>query len=249
MVQPWDRSVPTGASPALAAKVVGIQSMAYQWQFNGADIPGATQDTLGISNAQPANAGTYRLAVSNQVGVVISRQAKLVVSSGPAGPILATIPDFTINPGQVLSFTNVATDSDPARHLTFSFDTAPPGATLSSVGGIFSWRPPVQRAGTSNYVQVRVTDDSVTPLSDSRGFTIFVNPLQPLVLEPLSFTNNSYQLRVTGTIGPDYLLQASSDLMTWLNLQSNSPLSMPFDFVQTNLNSYPKQFYRVKLGP
>jgi hypothetical protein len=249
MVQPWDRAVPAGASPALAAKVVGMQSMTYQWQFNGADIPGATQDTLGISTAQPANAGVYRLAVSNQVGVMISRQAKLMVSSGQRVPILATIPNFTLNPGQVLSYTNVATDSDPSRHLTFSFDTAPQGATLYSDTGIFSWRPSVQSAGTSNYVQIRVTDDSVTPLSDSGGFTIFVNPLQPLVLQPLSFTNNSYRLRVTGTIGPDYILQTSPDLTTWLNLQSNSPSAMPFDFIQTNLNSYPKQFYRVKLGP
>jgi Immunoglobulin I-set domain/Immunoglobulin domain/Regulator of chromosome condensation (RCC1) repeat len=79
-VQPWDQMVSLGRASRLAAKAVGVQSMRFQWQLNGQAIPGATNDTLNIANAQPSDAGTYTLTVSNPVGVVSSRRAKLVVT-------------------------------------------------------------------------------------------------------------------------------------------------------------------------
>jgi hypothetical protein len=39
--------------------------LAYQWQRNGTDLPGATAATLSVVNAQSANAGSYRVIVSN----------------------------------------------------------------------------------------------------------------------------------------------------------------------------------------
>jgi hypothetical protein len=80
-VQPWDHSVPAGGVSTFSAKVVGVQSMRFQWQFNGQIIPGATRDILSLTNVQPSDAGIYMLSVSNQVGVVVSRPAKLVVAS------------------------------------------------------------------------------------------------------------------------------------------------------------------------
>jgi hypothetical protein len=54
--------------------------MSFQWQFNGQIIPGATRDILSLTNVQPSDSGSYMLSVSNQVGVVASRRAKLVVA-------------------------------------------------------------------------------------------------------------------------------------------------------------------------
>ncbi len=161
-------------------------------------------------------------------------------------PSLDFIPNFRINPGQLLSFTNMAVDNDPARHLSFGLDAAPSGATITSDAGFFSWRPLVSQAGTSNYVQVRVTDDSAIPLSGVRGFGVSVNPLQPAVMQLFSQTNGALVLRITGTVGPDYILQTSADLIHWLDLQTNSPVSTPFELL---LSPGAKAFYRVRLGP
>lgn len=80
-VQPWDQSVRNGASPSFVAKAVGLQAMSYQWHHNGTAIAGATGDILSITNAQLSAAGLYTLTVSNQVGMLHSRQAKLSVGN------------------------------------------------------------------------------------------------------------------------------------------------------------------------
>src|SRR5207249_6486981 len=42
----------------------------YQWRFGGAIIPGATNSTLVLNNVQMTNAGTYIVAVTNDVGSI-----------------------------------------------------------------------------------------------------------------------------------------------------------------------------------
>jgi hypothetical protein len=38
------------------------EEVRYQWQFNGDDLPGATNSTLRIANAAPESAGAYRVS-------------------------------------------------------------------------------------------------------------------------------------------------------------------------------------------
>jgi alpha-tubulin suppressor-like RCC1 family protein len=80
-VQPWDREIAARTAASLTTKTVGLKSTAYQWQFNGKNIDGATNDTYAIADAKSADAGNYRLLASNHLGVAITRQARLVVSS------------------------------------------------------------------------------------------------------------------------------------------------------------------------
>ena len=45
--------------------------MFYQWNCNGTNIPGATNTTLVVTNAQPDSAGNYyTLTASNEAGEV-----------------------------------------------------------------------------------------------------------------------------------------------------------------------------------
>jgi hypothetical protein len=52
----------------------------YQWRFNGADIPGATNSSYTLLNGSGANAGNYSVAVNNAVGNVVSADAALTVN-------------------------------------------------------------------------------------------------------------------------------------------------------------------------
>ena len=47
-------------------------TLVYQWQRNGMDITGATNASLVLTNAQPAQSGNYTVVISNQVGSVTS---------------------------------------------------------------------------------------------------------------------------------------------------------------------------------
>jgi hypothetical protein len=53
------------------------QPLTYQWQFNGINLRGATQDTLQIKAAWPAQAGHYRVLVSAGGLTITSRAALL----------------------------------------------------------------------------------------------------------------------------------------------------------------------------
>jgi hypothetical protein len=163
-------------------------------------------------------------------------------------PTLAPISNYTANAGQTVTFTNSATDNDPSRTLTFSLGVAPAGASITPGGGVFSWRVPAARAGTSNYVQVTVTDNSSPPLTDTRSFAIRVNPPAPVLLTPVNYAGRHFTFSVTGNPGPDYIIQASGTFSNWTNLGTNTPAALPFNFTDPRISSS-NQYYRVLLGP
>ena len=79
VVQPQNQSVATGFSTTFSALATGSAPIAYQWQFDGADIPGATTSSLLITNASLAAVGNYRVTATNSNGSNISAQASLTV--------------------------------------------------------------------------------------------------------------------------------------------------------------------------
>ncbi len=166
-------------------------------------------------------------------------------------PALTAISNRTLNAGFTLQFTNTATDAETAPgFLAFSLLTSLPNAALNPASGVFTWRAPVAQAGTSNAVRVIVADSGSPILTVTQLFYITVNPLsnRPGVT-PLGLLGNQFQLQITGDFGPDYTVQASTNLAAWTNLYTtNSPVT-PFLWLDPNANSYTSRFYRVLLGP
>jgi hypothetical protein len=75
--------------------------LAYQWRFNGEDIPGATNTSLVVSNATLADAGVYTVVVTDAVGSIESNPATLTINIPPTiyqqpQPITAVVGD-TVN--------------------------------------------------------------------------------------------------------------------------------------------------------
>ena len=76
----------TGQTASFFAKGFGTPPLRYQWELNGLDLVGEVRETLMITNVQQANAGDYRVKVSNPLGTVISAAAKLTVIPAPVVP-------------------------------------------------------------------------------------------------------------------------------------------------------------------
>jgi hypothetical protein len=58
----------------LAGRPIGQPPFAYQWQFNGVDIPGANEPRLTLSKPLVAQSGVYTLRAVNSLGSAISHQ-------------------------------------------------------------------------------------------------------------------------------------------------------------------------------
>ncbi len=85
-LQPESQSVTVGANVTFTIAATATAPVSYQWRFNGADIPGATNPNLTISNVQASNAGTYTARVQNSGGSMTSAAAVLTVQSLPPPP-------------------------------------------------------------------------------------------------------------------------------------------------------------------
>lgn len=57
--------------------------LTYQWRFNGLNLLNATNNSITITNAQPANGGPYSVVVANSVGNITSSNATLTVLVRP----------------------------------------------------------------------------------------------------------------------------------------------------------------------
>ncbi|MFO1488246.1 MAG: kelch repeat-containing protein [Verrucomicrobiota bacterium] len=78
-----------GNVTTFCAVVAGVRPMAFQWKrsgtnvLNGANISGATTDTLTITNLASAEISAYTLVASNQCGLAVSSAANLAANLAP----------------------------------------------------------------------------------------------------------------------------------------------------------------------
>jgi glucuronoarabinoxylan endo-1,4-beta-xylanase len=189
---------------------------------------------------------TYTLPALSVVTFVGQQQTN-------TAPTLAPVGNQTINAGVALVVTNTATDTNqPTPTLTFNLLSAPTNATLTplnNTNAVFTWRPLVSQANTTNTITLKVADNGTPNLSATNSFTVKVNPLAQPTVSSISVSGGQVSLVATGAVGPDYTLWASTNLTSWQVLfTSNSPVT-PVTLVDTNFNAYPVRFYRIQLGP
>jgi hypothetical protein len=71
----------------------------YQWKKNGVNIPGETKNTLLLNDAILSDAGEYTVSITNSVGTVTSRAARLRILTSNSNPSGATArPTITSHP-------------------------------------------------------------------------------------------------------------------------------------------------------
>ena len=86
--QPASQFVGVGTQVTMSVEASGSGALSYQWFCNGAPLTGQTNATLLLTNAQPAQAGTYTVRVSNQFGAATSLGAVLNVDDHSGGTVL-----------------------------------------------------------------------------------------------------------------------------------------------------------------
>ncbi|HVY70140.1 MAG TPA: immunoglobulin domain-containing protein, partial [Verrucomicrobiae bacterium] len=87
--QPIGKTVLPGGDAAFSAYVKGASPLRYQWRREGQDLPGETNRLLLLTSIQPQQRGAYSLVITNSLGSVTSRVARLAVLEPP---VIVTAP-------------------------------------------------------------------------------------------------------------------------------------------------------------
>ena len=98
---PVSQKILVGATASFGVIATG-SALNYQWQFNGRNLPGATNANLTLAGAQAAQSGRYAVRIGNAVGSQTTPPAVLSVITPPlAMDMVSTAP----RPDQTLQLT------------------------------------------------------------------------------------------------------------------------------------------------
>jgi hypothetical protein len=222
-------------------------SRVYRW-LNG------SLDDLALFRGALTPAEIAQLAtrtISHFGGFTVTNVVAISVVAPPnTAPTLVAISNRTINAGVTLVVTNIATDADqPPQTLTFGLAAAPTNASITTDTGILLWRPTLAQANAAYPFSVTVTDNGTPSLSATQSFVVTVNPLHAPVLAGPTLANNQIAFQVNGDSGPDYTIEASTNLAAWTALFTTNSPALPFSWTDTNSTALPQRFYRLRLGP
>jgi uncharacterized repeat protein (TIGR03803 family) len=123
-----------GTNATVTVAATGTAPLSYQWQFNGADIAGATGATLTITNVTAANAGSYTVVVSNAEGSAASTSAMLTVTLPPP----PATPVFTPPAGTYSTVQSVFISSLGATSIYYTTDGSTPTIASTLYTGAIS---------------------------------------------------------------------------------------------------------------
>jgi hyaluronate lyase len=190
---------------------------------------------------------TIQFTVATGGALGRSFNARFNLSNSP--PTLAAVSNRTINAGITLIITNTATDPDtPWQTLTYALN-GPTNATINPSNGICAWRPLVAQAGATSPFAVIVSDNGSPSLSATQTFNVTVRNLNAPALAATSIANGLVTLNITGDFGPDYFIQASTNLADWTTILTTNQPTLPFTWTDPNSSAFYRRFYRVRVGP
>jgi hypothetical protein len=129
-VQPSSASLGAGSDCTLTGQANGSQPISYQWQRNGANIPGATSASLLFASVTLNDAGNYTLVASNAAGMTTSAVAVLTVYREPA--LIAALRDQVVEIGDTVVLSGEATGTEPLT-LAWQFNGSPLAETNATL--------------------------------------------------------------------------------------------------------------------
>src|SRR6266850_3294245 len=128
VAQPASQGIYYFGSVTFSVNASGEPPPAFQWQFNGVPIVGATNATLTLSNVTYQQDGSYSVVASNSYGQIASTTALLRVYTQP---IFAHPADQTPTLGELARFEIRAEGISPTNYQWQFNGVDIPGATFS----------------------------------------------------------------------------------------------------------------------
>jgi hypothetical protein len=249
VLSPTNESKYASTTATFTVTAISSESLSYQWQMNstnlvnGANISGATNSTLTISDVSDADAANYSAVVTTPFGSVTSSIASLTVNDSI---FIATQPlNQRVLLGSNVTFT-ASVYGAPPFVFQWSFNRMPIGSPTTGTNVSSFTLASVQTNQAGNYA-VEVFNASGSLTSSNAVLTVIVPPtlaLQMLAGYPV--------VSLYGTLGENYMVQYNTDLVNtnWITLLSLTNLpSSPYQFLDPSGVGQAARFYRAFLIP
>ena len=200
--QPVSLSVKAGAAASFSVAVSNEAGVSYQWYRNGAAITGGTGKVLSIPSAQLANAGTYKVNVSNASGSAPSANAVLTILSAPV--ITRQPASLSVKAGAAASFSVAVSNETGVSYQWFRN-----GAVIAGATGKVLSIPSAQLANAGSY-NVNVSNaGGSTPSANAVLSIVAVVPAPVITQQPVSLSVKtgaaaSFSVAVSNEAGASY---------------------------------------------
>ncbi|CAD6514159.1 hypothetical protein LMG28727_00854 [Paraburkholderia kirstenboschensis] len=140
--EPVSQIVGLGELVSFSVVVADASGISYQWKFNGTDIPGATGDSLLLTDISLTNKGQYSVAVTNSAGSVTSAAAALTLSTDPPPPPAPMLTAYSDAGGSV-TVDPMKRSYIPGETVTLTANPFTPGAFAGWTGDVSGTAPSI----------------------------------------------------------------------------------------------------------
>ncbi|HEX3720236.1 MAG TPA: immunoglobulin domain-containing protein [Verrucomicrobiae bacterium] len=225
-IPPANQFAGPGTNVTLAVSASGATPLSYFWQFNGTNIPGATNGTLTV-NMQAAAVGAYTVVVSNLVSVT-SAQSMLSLVLPPA--IVNQPTNQAVPVASSATFSCAATGGNPLAYQWQFGGTNCPLETNSSIT--------LSNVQISNAGAYACLVTNMVGVVTSSVATLMVQTAPAINTQPLTHTVScggtaSLTVAASGSPAPAYQWYFNGVFVG----ETNSVLSIP-DFQSANQGTY-----------
>jgi len=237
LTNPQNQTVNLGDAAIFSVAASGTPPLSYQWQFIVTNqpltsLPNATNSSHAVNYALAADAGNYRVVVTNAGGAVTSSFASLTVRLPPA--ITNQPVGVTTNVGATVRFVVGASGSGPLNYHWFFGTTSIAGNSSSLL------LSNVQTNQAGNYFVV-VTNFLGSATSHVAALDLFYLPSQTpaQIFASLHPGGSLLYLTVAFEAGKNYRIQTSTNMATWedlTNFVSTAPIMEFTNALAPNVN-------------
>lgn len=209
----------------LQCAATGSDTLVYQWQLNGINVPGATAATLSINPVSWLHRGTYRCVVSNAVGSAVSRNAVVTVVSPP---IIITPPANTKIAAGGTGVLRVLAGGTP----TLKYQWLKDGGEILKATGASLTLSKASASSTPGSYSVRVSSALLPAGVTSTAAVVTIEDAPRITLQPVAVyapVNGTATFTVAASGSPTLTYQwqrnnvniagATSDTLTLTNVQ------------------------------
>ena len=234
--QPQSVLINYGQNASFSVAAVGSSQIAYQWSLSGTPIAGATNTSLTITNAGPADLGDYAVVVTDPFGSVTSSPAALDMF-----PYLATSFQGTVAYwGKDAALSVQVYGTGPVTYQWYDNGVAVLGATNRVL----------------DFPSIQLTNGGLYSVVITSPFGSITNVAAPVVVNPAGVSLGLYPgVTISGVVGYTYAIQRTANLtqtnswVTLTNLTLTQPVQLWLDTsVNATVPANPLQFYQVVPG-